>query len=94
MTNTREFRDTIPVQPRREPMPFEPLWYRRRNCVAACYGACDQGKRDCPTRDACRIPADEESDFGALEGLTRGARFIVGAWLFIFAVAALAWWLS
>ena len=94
MTNTREFRDTIPVQ-RREPMPFEPLWYRRRNCVAACYGQCEHGNKACPSPDACRLPAeDEDSEFGALEGLVHTRRFIGLAWLVIFAAVAVFWWLA
>lgn len=98
MTNTREFRDTIPVQPRREPMPFEPMSYTRRSYgLAMCRAdACEQGHMPCPTPDACRRAAEDGdgASFGALSGLVHGARFIVGAWLFIFAVAALAWWLA
>lgn len=93
MTDTREFRDTIPVQQRAKGMPFEPVWYRRR-CVAACYGACDQGRRECTTPDACRLPADDEdSEFGALQGLVNGRRYIAAAWLVIAVVGAVVWWL-
>ena len=94
MTGTREFRDTIPVQ-RPEPMPFEPLWSRRRNCVAACYGQCEQGRRECNTPDACRLPAkDEDSEFGAFDGLVRNVKYFAGAWLVIAVLGALAWWLA
>lgn len=92
MTGTREFRDTIPVQ--RKPMDFTPIWYQRRATLAACRGnACASGHKECPTKDACRLPA-EDSDFGAMEGLVRGSRYFIAAWLFIAAVAALAWWLA
>jgi hypothetical protein len=93
MTGTREFRDTIPVQ-RREPMPFEPLWYRRR-CVAACYGVCDQGNKSCPTRDACRLPEDSEDiEFGAIEGLVKNVLYIGLAWAVVALFGALLWWLA
>ena len=91
MTGTREFLDTVPVQ-RREPMPFQPAWYRRRNCVAACYGACDQGHKTCPTPDACRLP--EDSEFGAFDGLVRNVKYFAGAWLVIAVLGAVAWWLA
>lgn len=74
-----------PARP--EPMPFEPAWYRRS--VAACYGACEQGEKTCPTPDACRIPA-EDSDFGALEGLTRSFPLAVFGWACIAALVAAA----
>jgi hypothetical protein len=95
MTGTREFRDTIPVQ-RREPMPFEPLWYRRRAAVAMCRAdACEQGHKPCPTPDACRRAAEDgDSEFGAFDGLVHGARFIVGAWVVIGLIAAAVWWLA
>lgn len=69
---------------RPEPMKFEPAWYRRS--VAACYGACEQGEKTCPTPDTCRLPTDD-SDFGALEGLTRSFPLAVFAWACITAVA-------
>lgn len=97
MTGTREFRDTIPVQPRREPMPFEPLSYtRRRYGLAMCRAAaCEQGHKPCPTPDACRRAAEDgDSEFGAFDGLVHGARFIVGAWVVIFAAVAVVWWLA
>lgn len=90
MTGTREFHDTIPVQ-RREPMPFEPSWYRRR-CVAACYGACNQGHNACPTPDACRLA--EDAQFGALTGIVKSWTWIAAAWVFIFAAVAVVWWLA
>ena len=90
MTGTREFRDTIPVQ-RPEPMPFEPLWYRRR-CVSACYGQCEQGRRECHTPDACRLP--EDSGFGSIEFFVKGRNYIAAAWLVIAVVGAVVWWLA
>lgn len=75
-----------PARP--EPMPFEPAWYRRS--VAACYGQCEQGDKDCPTPDACRLPADD-SEFGALEGLTRSFPLVMFAWACIAAAAVAAY---
>lgn len=37
---------------------------------------------------------DEDSEFGAFDGLVRGRRYIGLSWLVIAAVAALAWWLA
>lgn len=93
MTGTREFHDTVPVQ-HKPPMDFTPIWYQRRATVAACRSnACASGHKECPTPDACRLPA-ADADFGALAGLVHGARFIVGAWVVIFAAVAVVWWLA
>lgn len=94
MTGTREFHDTIPVQ--RKPMDFVPIWYQRRATVAACRSnACASGHKECPTPDACRIPADDDdSEFGAFDGLVRGGKYIAAAWIVIGLMAALVWWLA
>ena len=88
-----DFPDTI-IAPRRQPMPFEPASYRAAMCKA---DACRQGREPCATPDACRLASEdaEDSEFGALEGLARGGRYIVAAWAFIAAVAGAAyliWW--
>jgi hypothetical protein len=83
-----EFQDTM-AMPRRQsaPMSFEPAWYRRG--VATCGGVCHQGRNECPTPDACRLADD--SDFGALEGLTRGSGWIALSWAVVAVVAVAAW---
>ena len=93
-----DFPDTI-IVPRRQTMPFEPEQYRkRRDGRAACRAnACQSGDLPCPTPDGCRLAADddEDSEFGALEGLTRGSGYIAAAWAIIAATAVaayLSWW--
>ena len=55
-----------------------------------CSGeSCRQGRQPCATPDACR--QSEDSDFGALEGLTRGIGYIAAAWAVVGVLAFLAW---
>lgn len=54
-----DYQDTI-AAPRRQPMPFEPRWYK--GSVANCSGGCRQGRDECPTRDACRVPIMDDED--------------------------------
>lgn len=93
MTTDYDFPDTM-VMPRRQTMPFEPASYRAAKAAMCKADACRQGRDKCATPDACRL-ASEDSEFGALEGLARGGRYIVAAWAFIAAVAGAAyliWW--
>ncbi|MCU0919148.1 MAG: hypothetical protein MUF16_02250, partial [Burkholderiaceae bacterium] len=92
MTNTREFKDTMPVQ--HEPMDFTPIWYQRRAVVAACRGKDCASGQECPTPDACRLPAEEDSDFGALDGIVRSWAYMAAAWIVVFAAVAVIWWLA
>lgn len=98
MTET-DFQDTM-VMPRRVTMPLGPASYtRRRAGLAMCRAdACRSGRDQCPTPEACRLEAedaDSDSEFGALEGLTRGSGYIAAAWAIIAATAIAAyliWW--
>ena len=53
-------------------------------------GSCRQGRQPCTTPDACRL--SEDSDFGALEGLTRGIGYIALAWAVVGVLVFLVWW--
>lgn len=61
----------------------------------ACSGeSCRQGRAPCVTPDACCLSDDEDdSEFGALEGLAKGMPYIAAAWAVV-AVAATAAWLK
>ena len=90
---TDDFVDTMAV-PRRATMKFEPARYRAAQAALCKADACRQGRDQCATPEACRL-ADEDSDFGALDGLISGRRYIFGAWAVIAATAVAAyliWW--
>jgi hypothetical protein len=77
-----------PQRRRSEPMDFKPTVTR------ACTGPCDQGRDKCATPEACRLPTRDENDdseFGALEGLVRGRRYHASAWVALGAIALGIW---
>jgi hypothetical protein len=77
----REFSDTIPVQP---------LLYPRRPPPAACRGdACQQGRRPCPTPEACFLP-DEPTGPHDDGGLVMLGRLLV-VFVVVAALAAMFW---
>ena len=75
----REFSDTIPVMPKRTPMPYRP------RIVACNADACNQGREPCPCPDACQTA-------NAPDG---GAYVIAwGALLLVLACIGIALWLA
>lgn len=67
----------------------------REHRQAACTGnACRSGREPCPTPEACQLPARDENDdsqFGALEGMVRGLPYLAAAWAVVAVLAFLAW---
>ena len=53
--------------------------------------SCSSCKGQCSTPAACGRDEDDDSEFGALEGLTRGMPYIVGAWGVVAVILAAAW---
>lgn len=82
------------AQPRRQPMPFEPIWYRTG--VAMCSGACDQGRQPCSTPDACRLSAergDRHNPSPVFSGLLSWPALLSAALVICGGIAAVAaWW--
>lgn len=75
----------------------DPMARQRRYSLPMCSGdGCRQGRDPCRTPDACRVSAENaDSEFGALEGVVRGGRYILGCWAVIAVTAAAAyliWW--
>lgn len=62
----QDFADTHPT---RAPFLFGSPEEVRRTGFGACHGPCDQGRRECQVPDACQLPDDADSDFGAIKGL-------------------------
>jgi hypothetical protein len=89
-----------PVRRSREPMAFEPAWYReaRRDAeslpppMPACTGdACQQGHAPCTQPGSCHLPADDEG-FGAVQSLVLLMPWILKAWAAIAVAALFFWW--
>ncbi|MEY2655975.1 MAG: hypothetical protein RLZZ524_3003 [Pseudomonadota bacterium] len=73
-----------------KPMDFVPAWYAELKSGGQCCGDCLQGDLPCKSPQACRLPEDkDDSEFGALEGMTRSAPVWIAAWVAIVAFIAL-----
>jgi len=71
---------------------FGPLADHARGDIRACMAdACRQGKDECPTPDACRLPADDDDGLGVVRGFLWAMALTLGC---VALAAAIAWALS
>lgn len=94
MLNDAEFDKLIagkfpPMRRRSEPMDFEPTIAVDRPDPEDVQ-ACSHCKGKCPTPQACGL----DSEFGAIEGMVKGAKWILAPWFVMTVIAAVlwAWW--